>query len=826
MASANELLDLLNCTIRFNTPEGEYEGVIRRVISSAEIIIVGKLILLPDRRMGTLNFRFSELANIRVINRPDSAQETSAERKDVLPVYPKTEIEKLFDFDEGSDIEDGEFVDNRQATYEMKLVPRLSKFVPKDFEIIDSFNKDFSLAIKHIRQQDAIGMSLEGIEISRSGTLTWISIATPCCTFLFDFLSLGKDVFKKGLKSILENARIQKIFHDCRLASDCLYHKYGVRLVNVFDTQVADFIVMMQIIQKDKINNRVNTLDACLNYYLEVPYDYLYGNANFDTNKDSLNFHALRPLQHEIQDVLIKNVMYLHLLKRELELALLTPLRRATDVYLNSIQKLKESEVLVVPHKPDELPLDMHLEGIQIFRYKDFEYACSTVASGPPYREINNPIKNYLNYRAEYKNGQKEDKESIVNKVASQNAKVTSSELNYKASVNYRKASKSKSEMRQVSVGSFDRSNESDQECSDDSERNQRANCHETVEHKFKTNPSVRAGNGSNTSVSQKSIVKSEASQFNKSTAVKNPIMRGMLELLSRTSKETVKNVKDTSDELSRVSKYNSQTSKETSSVDNEAVTRDSSNANELSNSKFASNPPKAAPSQIQRPTLGRRSPSELLELISLGMGSLNPLKAADASSDENFAKDSIATSESVCKDDNTEIDAVETISNAELVENHSDSNLEDIAARVRARGALLRNHKSASHYLSTSDSVSGRAEVKPIKESGKYSSGNVEPTSEDVTIYYSDMLDKPSQFVVKVNHKSSCLADLYKKAGDGNLLWTEEDSENVPKSSPNKPCESAVNDNFWDSILGDLPRKPIDEKLRSRLVPAGMWGY
>ncbi|GBN80873.1 piRNA biogenesis protein EXD1, partial [Araneus ventricosus] len=280
MASANELLDLLNCTIRFSTPEGEYEGLVRQVFSTAEIIIVGKLTLLPDRRMGTLNFRFSELANIRVINRPDSVQETSAEKKDVLPVYPKTEIEKLFDFDEGSDIEDGECVDNRQATYEMKLVPRLSKFVPKDFEIIDSFNKDFSLAIKHIRQQDAIGVSLEGIEISRSGTLTWLCVSTSCCNFLFDFLSLGEDAFKKGLKSILENARIQKIFHDCRLASDCLYHKYGVRLVNVFDTQVADFIVMMQMIQKDKINNRVNTLDACLSYYLEVPYDYLYGDAN------------------------------------------------------------------------------------------------------------------------------------------------------------------------------------------------------------------------------------------------------------------------------------------------------------------------------------------------------------------------------------------------------------------------------------------------------------------------------------------------------------------------------------------------------------------
>ncbi|GBN80872.1 piRNA biogenesis protein EXD1, partial [Araneus ventricosus] len=31
---------------------------------------------------------------------------------------------------------------------------------------------------------------------------------------------------------------------------------------------------------------------------------------------------------------------------------------------------------------------------------------------------------------------------------------------------------------------------------------------------------------------------------------------------------------------------------------------------------------------------------------------------------------------------------------------------------------------------------------------------------------------------------------------------------------------------NFWASVLGDRSCEPMDEKLRSRLVPAGMSGY
>jgi ribonuclease D len=43
---------------------------------------------------------------------------------------------------------------------------------------------------------------------------------------------------KTVLKPVLENPSIVKVFHDARQAADALYHQFGIRLANIFDTQV------------------------------------------------------------------------------------------------------------------------------------------------------------------------------------------------------------------------------------------------------------------------------------------------------------------------------------------------------------------------------------------------------------------------------------------------------------------------------------------------------------------------------------------------------------------------------------------------------------
>ncbi|KAF8788824.1 piRNA biogenesis protein EXD1 like protein [Argiope bruennichi] len=402
MTSAEDLLQALNCTIHFSTPEGEYEGVLKRVFISSRMITVSKIFLLPSKKkLGTLNFMFHEVSNVKIINRPDIPCENEAETS---LLYFLSDIEGMFDLDSDSEIECDCSTDEvpNEGEFVMKLLPCFSKWISVNSQVIDSLNNEFNFAIKLISSEDLIGVSLEGPKISRNGILTWLCISTASCTYLFDILALGKKSFQSGLKFILENSKIKKIFHDCRLASDCLFHMYNVRLVNVFDTQVADSLVMMQESKNCSVITKVNSLDACLIYYLQLPNDYLYSPLIFSLDKKSSHYHGLRPLKHSFRGAMIKNVIYLQLLKRELETALLAPLRRATDVYLNVVQNATNCELMIAPPVMEELPPELLLEGIQIVRYQQHEYIPPVVSSGPPHRKLVNPVKDFVEYSRKF----------------------------------------------------------------------------------------------------------------------------------------------------------------------------------------------------------------------------------------------------------------------------------------------------------------------------------------------------------------------------------------------------------------------------------------
>ncbi|GIZ04369.1 piRNA biogenesis protein EXD1 [Caerostris extrusa] len=359
---------------------------------------------------GRIILPFREISDIKVLSRPIPADKQISEEKegrsheDAFGHFPK-ELAYLADLDGGSDIED----DPSQNEYEIKLSPHLSHLIPNDYAILDRLDNDFKTAIRHIKEQDCIGVSLEGPKISRSGVLTWLCISSKACNFLFDVVALGKSVFSNGLKSILEDHRILKIFHDCRFAADCLYHIYNVRLVNVFDTQAADSLALMQQQKDCKIKKEVKSLDSCLSYYLEIPEEFLYGSIRLVEDKKSDFFHKHRPIAHKILDVLIKNVAYLMLLKQEVERAFQVPLQRAFDVYLHCIQCATDRELILVPPVAHELPQDLLIEGVHVVRYRDYVSIPPLVSSGPPYREIKDPGKKYVEIINNVKNQKKDN---------------------------------------------------------------------------------------------------------------------------------------------------------------------------------------------------------------------------------------------------------------------------------------------------------------------------------------------------------------------------------------------------------------------------------
>ncbi|GFQ74819.1 piRNA biogenesis protein EXD1 [Trichonephila clavata] len=302
----------------------------------------------------------------------------------------RTFMDDMFDLDGDSDIENEDIPDLllEEGEYSVKLPRKLSNCLPLDSITIDSIDNDFHLAVKHIGNQDSIGVSLEGLKISRSGTLVWLCISTSYCTFLFDILML---------------------------ASDCLYRLYNVRLVNVFDTQAADSVVMMQQNKGTKVIQRVNTLNACLSHYLDVPDEYLYESLCFDENERSVNYYGRRPLQHGFRDIMIKNVVYLRMLKDKTKKAVLLPLQKVTNTYLDVVRNSSDKELQICPPVTKKLPFETWLEGVKLVRYNRYKEIQPVVASGPPYRKLANPIEDYENYYLK-KNMEKQCSESESDK--------------------------------------------------------------------------------------------------------------------------------------------------------------------------------------------------------------------------------------------------------------------------------------------------------------------------------------------------------------------------------------------------------------------------
>uniref|UniRef100_A0A7M5UW67 3'-5' exonuclease domain-containing protein n=1 Tax=Clytia hemisphaerica TaxID=252671 RepID=A0A7M5UW67_9CNID len=61
--------------------------------------------------------------------------------------------------------------------------------------------------------------------------------------FLIDVLVLGNNAFAYGLKEILESTEVVKLMFDCRRDSDTLWQEFGVRLTNVLDMQLFEYMV-------------------------------------------------------------------------------------------------------------------------------------------------------------------------------------------------------------------------------------------------------------------------------------------------------------------------------------------------------------------------------------------------------------------------------------------------------------------------------------------------------------------------------------------------------------------------------------------------------
>lgn len=99
------------------------------------------------------------------------------------------------------------------------------------------------LAIIELRKHNELAVDCEGVRLGRDGKLTLLQMGPKNGTvYLFDILKFGRFAFDNGLKEILESKSIRKYVFDCRRDSESLWFEYGVRISNLFDMQLWEYI--------------------------------------------------------------------------------------------------------------------------------------------------------------------------------------------------------------------------------------------------------------------------------------------------------------------------------------------------------------------------------------------------------------------------------------------------------------------------------------------------------------------------------------------------------------------------------------------------------
>ncbi|XP_066288054.1 uncharacterized protein [Branchiostoma lanceolatum] len=215
------------------------------------------------------------------------------------------------------------------------------------YTVVDSLQGDlYYKAVDHIRQQSIVGLAMQGINIGRKGKICWVQVATKNGIFLFDVLTLGAPCFDAGLGQLIQDESILKVMHDCRNPSDALWHQYGLHVVNVFDTQVAD-VMVSKIDHGGEFPRYVNGLGACLMEHLALTPEKLhFHRVRLDHKEEDQAIWAERPLPDHLLDAAAKDVMYLRDLRVALMDKLMSEFVMGVDVYLSVRRDSSDKDAL------------------------------------------------------------------------------------------------------------------------------------------------------------------------------------------------------------------------------------------------------------------------------------------------------------------------------------------------------------------------------------------------------------------------------------------------------------------------------------------------
>ncbi|KAK9533568.1 hypothetical protein VZT92_008678 [Zoarces viviparus] len=231
-----------------------------------------------------------------------------------------------------------------------------------NFVVIDEFHEKFWPAVMHIKKQHVIGVGADGVEVFKHGRLCWLQIATKNKIYLFDILLLGDGAFKNGLAMILENKHILKVIHDCRALAGYLNARFGIKLTNVFDTQVAD-VMCFYSKTGGLLPDRVSTLQEVVSLHLKVPSSQLQSlQIKSLLTKEEKELWYKRPCPAPLLKVMALSGIHLQPLRLVLLDTLMMDYMALVDSYLSSsfyepdeLQHVSMESVLELPRELRQL---------------------------------------------------------------------------------------------------------------------------------------------------------------------------------------------------------------------------------------------------------------------------------------------------------------------------------------------------------------------------------------------------------------------------------------------------------------------------------------
>ncbi|XP_043999477.1 piRNA biogenesis protein EXD1 [Gambusia affinis] len=339
--------------IKLTLKTSSYFGVVVRINSNKTLVLTDVSGSNGCNYPGTKLFFGREILNVEFANEENDdrkiTQDVPEEHLDVEKFQP---YRKLMTLDDDED--DAECI---------------------NFVVIDEIHEKFGPAVMHIKKQHVIGVGGEGVELFKNGRLCWLQIATKNKVYLFDILLLGALAFKNGLSMILETKRILKVIHDCRAIAGSLAAQFGVKLTNVFDTQVADAMCFYRR-TGGFLPDRVSTLPEVVSLHLNVPSSRLSSlHVRSQLTKEEMDMWYKRPCPVPLLKVMSLSVIHLKPLRLVLLDTLMTDYMILVDSYLNS--NLCQPDGLGHVTMENVLELPKELRKLDEMRRERQEWACN-----------------------------------------------------------------------------------------------------------------------------------------------------------------------------------------------------------------------------------------------------------------------------------------------------------------------------------------------------------------------------------------------------------------------------------------------------------------